>query len=86
MRPDSFCGKWRKISKSRCDLDLGPAMPNIELVQDIFIYYSVSQFHVPRSITFELLCKNTETRKHETHTDCDELRFAKNATKMIFIH
>ena len=22
-----YCGKWRKISKSRCDLDLGPAMP-----------------------------------------------------------
>ena len=27
-----YCGKWRKISKSRRDLDLGLAMPNIELV------------------------------------------------------
>ena len=40
MEPDSlYCGKWRKISKSRLDLDLGPAMPNIELVRVIFIYY-----------------------------------------------
>ena len=41
-----------KISKSHSDLDLGPTMPNIELVQDIFIYYNVFQFHVPRSIAF----------------------------------
>ena len=27
-----YCGKWRKISKSRRDLDLGPTMPNIELL------------------------------------------------------
>ena len=38
----------RKISKSHSDLDLGPTMPNIELVRDIFIYYKVFQFHVPR--------------------------------------
>ena len=44
MGPDSLhcdCGKWRKISKSRSDLDLGPTMPSIELVRDIFIYYNV---------------------------------------------
>ena len=41
-----------KISKSRSDLDLGRTMPNIELVRDIFIYYNVFQFHVPRLITF----------------------------------
>ena len=53
MGPDSlFCGKWRKISMSRRDLDFNPAMPNIKFVQDIFIYYSVFQFYVPRSITF----------------------------------
>ena len=53
MGPDSlYCGKWRKILKSRSDLDLGPTMPNIELVRDIFIYSSVFKFHVPRSITF----------------------------------
>ena len=39
-----------KISKSRPDLDLVPAMPNIELVRDIFIYYNVFKFHVPRLI------------------------------------
>ena len=34
--------------QSRSDLDLCPTMPNIELVRDIFIYYNVFQFHVPR--------------------------------------
>ena len=53
MRPDSlYCGNWRKTSKSHSDLDLGPTKPNIELVQDIFIYYNVLKFHVARSITF----------------------------------
>ena len=33
MRPDSlYYGEWRKISKSRCDLELGTAMRNIKLV------------------------------------------------------
>ena len=53
MGPDSlYCGKWRKVSKSRCDLDLSLTMPNIELVRDNFIYNIVFKFHVPRSITF----------------------------------
>ena len=53
MGPNSlYCGKWRKISKSRRDLDLGPTMPNIELVRVIFIYYNVFKFQVPRSISF----------------------------------
>ena len=66
MGPDSlYCGKLRKISKSRCDLDLGPAMPNIELVQDIFIYYDVFQFPVARCCYF--LSYRAKTRKH-THT------------------
>ena len=31
--PDSlYCGKWRKISKSRSDNDLCPTKPNIKLV------------------------------------------------------
>ena len=54
-----YCGKWKKISKSRCDLDLGLTMPSIELVWVIFIYYNVFEFHVPRSISFELQTKNT---------------------------
>ena len=71
MGPDSlYCGKWRKISKSRHELDLGPAMANIEIVQDIFIYYDVLKFCIPRWITFSVI-----TQKHgntETHTDSDE--------------
>ena len=34
-----YCGKWRKISKSNHDLDLGPTMPIIKLVRVIFICY-----------------------------------------------
>ena len=50
MGPDSlYCGKWRKIWKSRSDLDLDPIMPNFELVRDIFIY---NKFHLPRSTAF----------------------------------
>ena len=53
MGPDSlYCGKWRKISMSRCDIDLGPTIPNIELVRVIFTYYNILKFHVPRSIPF----------------------------------
>ena len=38
MGPDSLhCGKWRKIKKSHHDLDLGPTMPNIELVR-VFLH------------------------------------------------
>ena len=37
--------------KLRRDLDLGPTMPNIELVRFIFIYYNVIKLHVPRSIS-----------------------------------
>ena len=76
MGPDSlYCGKWRKylnecvnlrkISKSCCDLDLGPAMPNIEIVRVILIYYNVFKFHIPiDQFLFELSRKNTETRTH----------------------
>ena len=38
--------------QSRRDLDLGPAMANIALVRDIFIYYDVLKFRIHRSITF----------------------------------
>ena len=41
-----------KFTKLRHDLDLGPEMPNIELVRDIFIYYDVLKFCIHRSITF----------------------------------
>ena len=42
--------KWRK--KSRHDLDLGPTMPNTELVRFILIYYNVFKFHIPGLISF----------------------------------
>ena len=64
MGPDSLhCGKWRKISKSRSDLDLGPTMLNMELVRDIFICNNVFKFHVPRSITFLSYCAHTHTHR-----------------------
>ena len=62
--PDSlYCGKWRKISKSHSDLDLDSTMPNIKLVRDIFIYYSLMFL---KRLLFELSCKhgNTETHAH----------------------
>ena len=71
-----------KNSKSCRDLDLGPAMPNIELVRDIFIYNDILKFH--RSKTRKR--GNMETQKHgntETHTDSEEYSivvFCKNAT------
>ena len=41
LGPDSlYGGKCRKILKSRRDLDLDQKMPNVEIVQDIFIYYN----------------------------------------------
>ena len=36
-----YCGKWRKISKLRRDLDLDRTMPNVELVRAIFILYPI---------------------------------------------
>ena len=90
-----FCSKWRKISKLYRDLDLGPTMPNIDLVRDIFIYYNVFKFHVPGSISFRVIVqkhtqgntlKETHTQKH-THTDAHKdsneysiVAFCKNAT------
>ena len=47
-----YSGKWRKISKSHRDLNLGLAVPRIKLVLVIFIYYNVFKFHVPRLISF----------------------------------
>ena len=42
MGSDSlYCGKWRKISKSHDDLDLGPMMPNIELVLRYFYHRNI---------------------------------------------
>ena len=73
MGPDSlYCGKWRKTSKSCHDLDLGPAMPNMELVRDMFIYYDVFKFHVHRSITFLVIMQKHRNTHTHTHADSDE--------------
>ena len=51
--PDSlYCAKWGKFLNAYSDLDLDPMKLNIELVRDIFIYYNVFRFRVPRSISF----------------------------------
>ena len=47
-----YCSKYRKKSKSCRDLDLDRTMPNVELIQAIFIYYNIFKFHVPRLIIF----------------------------------
>ena len=39
-----YCGKWRKISKSHHDLDLDQTMPNVKIVQAIYIYYNMFKF------------------------------------------
>ena len=95
MGPESlYCSKWRKISKPCRDLDLGPTLPNIELVPVIFIYYNVFKIHVPRSISFRVIVQkhiHMETHTH-THTDAHKdsnessiVAFCKNATIIIFL-
>ena len=81
----------RKFLKAYSDLILDLTMLNIELVQAIFIYYNVFQFHVPRSITFlsyhAITHTHTHTHKHghtHTHTHSSDkysiVAFSKNAT------
>ena len=41
-----------------CDLDLDQTMPNVELIQDIFIYYNVFKFQV--------LDQLSQTQRHTT--------------------
>ena len=66
MGPDSlYCGKYRKISKSLPDLDIGPTMPN-----KLFSYTTMYlTFMFLNQFLFELLCKHTHTHRHKhTHT------------------
>ena len=65
-----YCGKWRKISKSRRDLDLDRTMPNVELVRAILVYYNMFKFQVGRTIIF-LVIVYTDRQTHR-HTDNDE--------------
>ena len=48
-RPDNlYCANLRKKLKSCRDLDLCQTMPITELIQDIFMYYNIFKFQVPR--------------------------------------
>ena len=71
MGPHSlYCGKWRKISKSHRVPDLGPTMPNIELVRVIFIYYNVFNFMFLDQFLYRAIThthRNTHTHGN-THT------------------
>ena len=63
-----YCGKWRKISKLRCDLDLNGTMPNVEL----FSYTTIcSSFKSTEPLFFELSCTQTD-RHTDRHTDGNE--------------
>ena len=59
-----YCGKCRKISKLRCDFYIDQTMPNVELVQAIFIYYSYVQ--VSSGLNHDFLSYHTHTHTH-TH-------------------
>ena len=61
-----YCGKWRKISKSRRDLDLDQTMPNVEL--ELFSYTTVCSSSTSiEPLFFELSCTQTDR-----HTENDE--------------
>ena len=72
MGPDwLYCGKWRKISKLRHDLDIGRIMPNVELFSYTTIYLN---FMFLDQFLFELSCKNTHTHGNtqDAHKGSDE--------------
>ena len=64
-----YCGKWRKISKSRRDLDLDRTMPKMSNSSELFLYTTVcSSFTSIEPLFFELSCTQTD-RHHDRHTD-----------------
>ena len=60
--------------KSRHDLDLDQTMPNVNLIQAIFIYYIhvCSSFKWMEPLCFELLCTQTDRQTHR-QTDMSTL-------------
>ena len=66
-----YFGKWRKISKSRHDLDLDWTMPNVELVRAILYTTICSSFKSTEPLFFELSCTQTDRQTHR-HTDGHE--------------
>ena len=79
-----YCGKWRKISKSRHDLDLDRTIPNVELVRANSKYYNMFKFKVDWAIIFWVIVytdththtqKDTQTPRHaDTQTDMSTLQ------------
>ena len=61
-----YCGKWRQISKSCCELDLNQTIPSVGLVRAIFIYYNMLKLQVDWTIIFIVY---TDSRTAETQTD-----------------
>ena len=60
-----YCGKWRKISKSRRDFDLDRTMPSVKLVWAIFINYNMFKFQVDWTINFQVIVyTDTQTERH----------------------
>ena len=61
--------RWRKISKSRRDIDLDQTMQNVKLVQAISIYYNIYKFQVDSPIIFLVIVYrhiHTHTHIHNT--------------------
>ena len=57
-----YCGKWRKISKSRRDLDLDWTIPMLNSFE-LFSYTTVcSIFKWIEPLFFELSCTQTDTQ------------------------
>ena len=59
-----YCGKWRKGSRVRVDLDLDCTTQNIE-IDTIFITYIIFKYNVPSTIII-LVITQKHTHKH-TH-------------------
>ena len=61
----------KKESKSSCHLDLDPTMPNVELIQGMFISYNIFKIQDPRSFIFRVIVlTHTQTgRQTDRQTD-----------------
>ena len=71
-----YCGKWRKISKSRPGLDLERTMPNVELFQAI-LYTTIPYVQVSSGLNHYFssyrVHRQTDTHTHtHRHTDRHE--------------
>ena len=67
-----YCGKRSKHSKSRRELDLDQTIPNVELVQAIYILQYVQVSSGLNHYSFKLSCtkihRHTDSRQPEIQT------------------